>query len=79
VTHLADGGKTSVDGCALYCFSITMWLFISGAGPSPCTPTAPKSSEATVRPDKPRVPPRLYLATAAPLVRHVRSRARRRG
>ena len=20
VTHLADGGKTSVDGCALYCF-----------------------------------------------------------
>ena len=20
MTHLADGGKTSVDGCALYCF-----------------------------------------------------------
>lgn len=25
LTHLADGGTTSADGCALYCFSTTMW------------------------------------------------------
>jgi hypothetical protein len=31
----------------------------------PAAPTAPKSSTAAARPDKPRVPPRPYLATVA--------------
>ena len=49
VTHLADGGKTSVDGCALYC-STTTSPFISGAGPLLCTPTAPPAPAAPTAP-----------------------------
>jgi hypothetical protein len=35
VTHLADGGKTSVDGCALYVSFTIMSPSTSWAGPSP--------------------------------------------
>jgi hypothetical protein len=54
VTHLADGGTTSVDGCALYCFFhhhvAIAWPSTSGAGPSPCTPTAPPPPAAQTAP-----------------------------
>ena len=50
VTHLADGGKTSVDGCALYCFTTITSPFTSGAGPSPSTLTAPPPPAAPTAP-----------------------------
>jgi hypothetical protein len=59
VTHLADGGKTSVDGCALYCFYYhhvaihqqgwTVTLNPDGTTTA-AAPTAPRSSTATARP-----------------------------
>jgi hypothetical protein len=65
VTHLADGGTTSVDGCALYCFfhhhvAIHQWGWSVActptAPPAPADPTAPRFSAATVPPLAPASP-----------------------
>jgi hypothetical protein len=65
LTHLADGGTTSVDGCALFCFfhhhvAIHQWGWTVALNPDGTTtarnPTAPRSSTATSPTPRPPAP-----------------------
>jgi hypothetical protein len=62
VTHLADGGKTSVDGCALYCFFhhnvvIHRWGWTVALNPDGTTTARSPDGTKVLRSHRPNAPP----------------------
>jgi hypothetical protein len=62
VTHLADGGKTSVDGCALYCFfhhhvAIHQWGWTVALHPDGTTTARSPDGTKILHSHRPNAPP----------------------
>jgi hypothetical protein len=62
VTHLADGGKTSVDGCALYCFfhhhvAIHQWGWTVTLNPDGTTSARSPDGSKVLHSHRPNAPP----------------------
>jgi len=62
VTHLADGGTTSVDGCALYCFfhhhvAIHQWGWTVALHPDGTTTARSPDGTKTLHSHRPNPPP----------------------
>jgi hypothetical protein len=62
VTHLADGGKTSVDGCALYCFfhhhvAIHQWGWTVTLHPDGTTTARSPDGTKILHSHRPNAPP----------------------